>query len=114
VPFLVSADAFDWEDGPINNPDSYSWSSDKDGQLGTRSWLVVSTLSPGEHTLTVTVSDANGNPASASVQITIVALEASPNAAAPFHFPTWAWIVIGFLALLVFSVIGFILLRARK
>lgn len=113
VPFLVSADAFDWEDGPINNPDSYSWSSDRDGELGTGSWIVLSSLTPGEHALTVTVSDSSGTQASASVHVTIDALETSTNAS-PIQLPTWIWIVIGFLVLLVFSVIGFVLLRARK
>jgi hypothetical protein len=126
VPFMVSAEAFDWQDGPINNPDSYSWSSDKDGQLGSGSWIVLSSLTPGEHTLTVTVSDSNGKQASASVQVTINALETSSSAATttpaptptsaitPFHLPAWVWIAVGLFVLLLLSGAGFILLRLRK
>lgn len=122
VPFMVSAQAFDWQDGPINNPDSYVWSSDKDGQLDNGSWIVLSSLTPGEHTLTVTVSDSQNRQASASVHVTITPLETSSSSAAtspttpsaPFHLPTWVWIVVGVVVLLLFVGIGFILKRVLK
>ncbi len=116
VPFMVSAEAFDWQDGPINNPASYSWASDKDGQLGSGSWIVLSSLTPGEHTLTVTVSDSNGKQASTSLHVTINALEtgSAVSAPAPFHMPTWVWIAAGLIVLLLFGGIGFVLIRARK
>jgi len=118
VPFMVSADAFDWEDGPINNPNSFVWSSDKDGQLGTGSWIVLSNLTPGVHTLTVTVSDSQNNQASASIHVTINPLEASskPTAspATSFHLPIWVWIVVGGVVLLLFAGIGLILKRVLK
>ncbi len=71
-PFYVSAQAFDWEDGPIEDMGSYVWSSDVDGKLSTGSWTALNELSPGEHTLTVQVSDSAGNVSSASVHITIM------------------------------------------
>ncbi len=113
VPFLVSADAFDWEDGSISNLTSYTWSSDKDGVLGTGPWIVASTLTPGEHTLAVTVQDSSGNQSSAQVHVTIEALVTSP-AVEPFHLPKWIWIAIGVLAVLAFSIIGIIWRRARR
>jgi hypothetical protein len=113
VPFMVSADAFDWEDGPLANPESYTWSSDRDGALGTGSWLVLSTLTPGEHTLTVTATDANGNSASASLHVTIDALETS-SASVPFHLPVWIWGVIGVIVLIAFGFLAFMLMRMRK
>ncbi len=122
VPFMVSAEAFDWQDGPINNPDSFVWTSDKDGQLGSGSWIVLSSLTPGVHTLTVNVTNSQNKQASASVRVTIDPLETSSNTnttspnspATPFHLPLWAWVVAGVVVLLLFGGIGFILKRVLK
>jgi hypothetical protein len=118
VPFLLSATAFDWEDGAINNPGSFAWSSNLDGWLGAGPWIVLSSLTPGEHTLTVTVIDSTGSQASASVIVTIEALAADPSAPAPapnaFHLPAWVWVVAGVILALLFIVAGLGLRRARK
>jgi uncharacterized repeat protein (TIGR01451 family) len=60
--------AGDLEDGVI--PDAaLSWSSDRDGALGNGSSLPVSTLQPGEHTITLTATDAGGQSNSTTVTI---------------------------------------------
>lgn len=55
---VLEATATDPEDGPLPE-DAYSWSSDRDGPLGSGPSLTVSGLS-GTHTLTLTVTDADG------------------------------------------------------
>src|SRR5258706_13752398 len=72
-PFYVEASAFDWEDGAFTDPSAYIWTSDKDGPIGTGPWISPQSLSPGEHTLMVTVRDSDGNVASAAVHVTILA-----------------------------------------
>jgi len=111
---MVSADVSDWQDGAITNPDAYVWSSDKDGQLGTGSWIVLSNLTPGEHTLTVTVTDSGGAKATASLHVTINALGTSLNSGTPFHLPVWVWVIAGLVVILLIGGLGFIVVRARK
>lgn len=62
--------ASDPEDGDLTG--SIAWSSSIDGALGTGAVLSTD-LSEGMHTITATVSDANGNTASAEVTIDVVA-----------------------------------------
>jgi hypothetical protein len=59
-PLLLIGSAFDYEDGPIIDSTAFRWSSDKDGELGTGSWLVLSKLARGKHRITLTVKDSNG------------------------------------------------------
>jgi hypothetical protein len=63
--------AWDPEDGPITDDKAFTWTSSQDGQLGTGLWLVPS-LKPGEHTLTVTVKDSDGNTSAATVNVNIL------------------------------------------
>ncbi|MCJ7725242.1 MAG: S8/S53 family peptidase, partial [Acidimicrobiia bacterium] len=62
------------------------WSSDIDGELGTGSSLWVG-LSPGDHTITLTVTGTHGVTASDSIQITVSADDGIPSVAitAPPH-----------------------------
>jgi hypothetical protein len=56
---VLSGSATDREDG-ILPAESLSWSSDVDGPLGAGSEVAVSSLSPGRHTITLTVRDSQG------------------------------------------------------
>ena len=65
---VLEGEASDLEDK--NLPDNaYHWISDIDGDLGTGASLVVTRLSPGYHTITLTVTDSDDMHSSASVQV---------------------------------------------
>jgi hypothetical protein len=66
---VLGGAATDLEDGPFTDG-SLTWSSDKDGLLGTGESLPVNTLSAGQHTITLTATDSNS--ASASQSITVI------------------------------------------
>jgi hypothetical protein len=68
----------DCEDGNLTG-DSLVWKSSRDGTLGKGAALIVSNLSAGVHTITLTAIDSGGLKAKASVEITIT--KAAPNAA---------------------------------
>jgi hypothetical protein len=67
MPVMFSGHAFDREDGTLPGS-SLSWSSDRDGFLGSGDQVLAS-LSPGWHTITLTATDSNGNPAVARVRV---------------------------------------------
>jgi subtilisin family serine protease len=60
--------ATDPEDGNIAS--SLVWTSSKDGQIGTGTSF-TRTLTNGNHTITASLTDSGGNPASASTSITV-------------------------------------------
>ena len=68
--FVLQGSAFDWEDGALTDAANYAWNSDLDGSLGSGRWIVPH-LSPGTHTLTLTVRDADGNTVQATLHVTI-------------------------------------------
>jgi len=68
-PAILSANAFDAEDGDIGA--SIQWSSDLHGMLGTGAFLEIPLL-PGDQTLSATVTDSDGNTASHSVNISVL------------------------------------------
>lgn len=59
--------AYDLEDGALAET-ALRWSSSRDGDLGTGSQVLVS-LSPGEHLITFTATDSDGNAATATVRV---------------------------------------------
>jgi hypothetical protein len=68
-PNLLAATADDIEDGLLS-PEAYQWSSDIDGVLGQGNALYVA-LSEGKHTITVTVTDNDGQQVSESTTIMV-------------------------------------------
>ena len=66
--------AFDPEDGPLAD-DSLSWSSDVDGVVASGREVALDNLSPGEHTITLTAEDSDGNIGIASITIDISAVQ---------------------------------------
>jgi uncharacterized protein (TIGR03437 family) len=67
---LLQGTGFDLEDGGLL-PTSLTWSSDRDGSLGSGRELLVTNLSQGDHRLTLTGKDGDGNIAAASVNVRI-------------------------------------------
>jgi hypothetical protein len=76
-PIMLRAAADDLEDGQLGQ-ESIVWSSDRDGLLGTGDWIVVENLSEGTHVVTVTVTDSDGEMASAVASVVVSPAGASP------------------------------------
>ncbi|MFH1155843.1 MAG: hypothetical protein V1793_18695 [Pseudomonadota bacterium] len=70
----------DAEDGTLSGS-ALVWGSNINGALGTGSPLSVSTLSQGEHTITLTVTDNKGASSNAFVIITVGSQASSPTVA---------------------------------
>lgn len=71
-PVSLEADAQDVEDGALSDS-AFSWSSSRDGQLGTGQVLSTRSLSIGQHTITLTVRDSAGAASTKSLTATIAA-----------------------------------------
>jgi PKD repeat protein len=71
-----SGTASDAEDGSLSS--SIQWTSSIDGPLGTGAAIQVSSLSVGSHTITGSVTDSGGVPATASITVTVT--QAAPVA----------------------------------
>jgi len=69
-PVTFAASAVDVEDGPITS--SISWTSDRDGPIGTGGTFVRTDLSVGSHLITAGVVDSQGAAGSAVTTITVV------------------------------------------
>ena len=65
------ANATDVEDNNATLTAAIAWSSNINGAIGSGGSINVSTLSQGAHTITASVTDSNGNPGSASINVTI-------------------------------------------
>jgi hypothetical protein len=70
APYLLDASAFDWEDGPLTAAQSYRWTSDRQGALGSGNWIVLSALTAGKHRITVEAIDKDGMSSTASTDVT--------------------------------------------
>ncbi len=66
----LRCDASDLEDGDLDG-NSVVWTSDRDGTIDTSCEVDTRQLSRGDHVLTVTATDSDGNTASDSIEITI-------------------------------------------
>jgi YD repeat-containing protein len=62
--------ANDVEDGNVSH--AIAWTSSRNGLLGTGASLSVSTLSPGSHTITASITDSGGKTATVTRTITVV------------------------------------------
>jgi hypothetical protein len=85
-PLLLQAQATDLEDGPLQG-NAINWTSDRDGALGTGEWLVVETLSVGEHVISARATDSDETSTEVQVRVVVTAVQApagaSPSPAAP-------------------------------
>ncbi|HTI72493.1 MAG TPA: carboxypeptidase regulatory-like domain-containing protein [Candidatus Limnocylindria bacterium] len=71
-PVYLSVDASDLEDGSLDGSD-VTWSSDRDGALGSGATLSIPSadLTEGQHLVTVTATDSAGHSVSVSEAITV-------------------------------------------
>jgi hypothetical protein len=67
---VLEGNGMDLEDGSLPD-DRLSWTSDKDGPLGTGQ-LLEKDLTAGPHTITLTTVDSLGSTATTSVQVTVI------------------------------------------
>ena len=82
---VLSGSAVDLEEGSLPD-DSYEWSSDLDGDLGTGASLPLTSLSNGLHTIILTATDSGGESASESVQVLVAVpaiIDFQPDAVSP-------------------------------
>lgn len=79
--FVISARGYDMEDGNLSH-DSFSWSSNLDGHIGSGHFLSLSAsdLTPGNHTITVTATDSSGIQTVSSADITVSLYNTIPTA----------------------------------
>ncbi len=117
---VVQGFATDLEDGEVPE-EAYLWTSSIDGELGTGSTLWALELSPGEHEITLTVTDQDGMSASESVRITVLGEEEEAEAAGEAPQgpevgtpPLPALLVLAGLALLALAGLGLIVLALRR
>ena len=77
TPFVFQASIYDLQDGEALG--QISWTSDRDGTLGTGAFLPAPQLSPGVHHITATGTNQNGLTASASISITVPVNQIAPR-----------------------------------
>ena len=70
-PERFTATGYDAEDGSLAG-DAFSWTSNRDGELGTGGEIVVTDLSPGWHEITVTVTDSDGQLAADTIEVGVI------------------------------------------
>ncbi|MFN8483481.1 MAG: hypothetical protein U0768_10600 [Anaerolineae bacterium] len=71
-PVSLTGAGDDPQDGALAG-DRLTWSSDRDGVLGTGEALDVRSLSPGDHTITLTARDSDGVQSTASLRLYVQA-----------------------------------------
>jgi hypothetical protein len=70
-PLRLDAIAIDAQEGQLL--DNVNWTSDRDGELGSQTTISEVNLASGDHTLTFTAQDGDGNSVEASVTVTVQA-----------------------------------------
>ncbi len=85
-----------------------TWTSDIDGNIGSGNSINITTLSPGQHTITVTVTDSAGSSDTASMTILVHEKAEEPES---FNF---APVCVGLaIVLIIFAAIAFHLVMTR-
>ena len=112
-PVILQAAGTDVRDGPITNVDQFTWSSDRDGSLGSGNPLILSNLSTGAHTLTLSVQNSSGLVSTASVHITITPPVSSKNTNGTGLIDFLPLILV-FVFLVAGIIVAGILIRRRK
>jgi len=75
-PILLEGYGYDPDDG--NLPDAaLQWTSSLDGLLGSGAEIAIDTLSEGSHLISLSVTDSDGNPASAEVTLNVIPVNLS-------------------------------------
>jgi len=113
APVILQAVGTDIHDGPIL-ADQFGWTSDKDGSLGTGSKLILSNLSAGDHTLTVTTQNSSGISASASVHITIHAPVVSQSPSGKLGLSDFLLPGLALVLLVALIVLAVVVMRRRR
>jgi glucose/arabinose dehydrogenase len=67
---ILVGSATDPEDGVLGDP-ALAWFSSLDGRLGDGDSLIVATLAPGTHTISLEATDSRGARSTATVQVTV-------------------------------------------
>lgn len=68
---LASGTAYDAEDGAINDPGAFRWTSNWQGSVGDGQWLSAASLAPGPHTLTLAVTDHDGTVGTTTLDVVV-------------------------------------------
>jgi hypothetical protein len=102
----------DLEDGPFE-PDRYQWSSNLDGSLGSGDLLTNQALSVGEHFISLSATDSQGNTATDTFQVVVFPVEEQmePLEAGPV-IPRY-WIALAGIAVLAMIALIFSYIRSR-
>ena len=74
----LAGSGVDPEDGALTGT-ALSWSSSRDGLLGTGSTLTVSALTVGDHVITLTARDSGGNTGTATLSVRVLAMNRAPT-----------------------------------
>jgi PKD repeat protein len=77
TPVVFSGTGIDPEDGALSGM-ALSWTSSRDGALGTGSPLSTSTLTAGDHTITLIARDTGGNTGTATVLVRVLPPNRAP------------------------------------
>lgn len=83
-PLRLEGFAYDFDDGALLES-GLTWRSNRDGSLGSGSTITLTTLSPGEHTLTLIATDAQGHAQQAQVTVSTQALAPAAVAGLAIH-----------------------------
>jgi hypothetical protein len=111
-PLILWGIGTDPQDGPLGES-AFTWSSNRDGALGSGSLLVNQTLSVGEHILTLTGRDANGLSAAESVTVVVTGAENSAGQP-PLNARNIPWYVWSIVAVGIILAGILVLLQVRK
>jgi hypothetical protein len=108
-PVILHGPAADLKDGALTG-DQLKWSSDRDGNLGTGTTLVVQGLSVGEHTITLSATNSDGLSSSASVHITV---NPSSDVKAGGGSSLMSWLVLALLCAVPITIVLLVVLLVR-